>query len=99
MEIAGTDYYHYFLQEARTILEAAKENKTEFAEYFLSSGEGLDEIIVNRKFDNYVNEIQKDGFYAGNLEIAISSILFNLNITIYKLINESDSIYTHFTNI
>ena len=70
-----------------------------FIDFFLSPEEGLDDIIANRKFENYIEEIKKDGFYAGNIEIAIASILFNLNISVYELINETNTSYTHYTNI
>ena len=38
-------------------------------------------------------------FNHGNIEIAIASILFILNISLYELINETDTSYTHYTNI
>ena len=56
-------------------------------------------ILTNIKYDNYIEEIKKDKFFAGNIEIAISSLLFNLNISIYKLTDQQDNEYTHFTNI
>ena len=55
--------------------------------------------MVNIKYDNYIEEIKNDKFFAGNFEIAISSLLFDLNISIYKLEDESNNEYTHFTNI
>ena len=67
--------------------------------FFLPIEEGADEIIVNIKYDNYIEEIKQDKFFAGNIEIAISSILFNLNISIYKLTEQQDNEYIHFTNI
>ena len=66
---------------------------------FLPPEEGLDEIIANIRYDNYINEIQRDGFFAGNIEIGISCILFNLNISFYKLLNETDTVITHFMNV
>ncbi len=41
---------------------------------FLLPEEGLNEIITNVRYDNYINEIQKEGFYEGNMEIAIHFI-------------------------
>ena len=81
------------------IYNAAKNNKESFSPFFLPIEEGADEIIVNLKYDNYIEEITQDKFFAGNIEIAISSILFNLNISIYKLTEQQDNEYIHFTNI
>ena len=81
------------------IYEAAKKNIKTFIPLFITSEEEQDDIIVNRKFENYIEEIEKDGLFACNLEIAISSILFNLNISIYKIINELDISYNHYTNV
>lgn len=39
------------------------------------------------KYENYIREIQTEGFYAGNLELDIAYILFKLNISVYKLDN------------
>ena len=80
-------------------LWSSKNNKTLFTAFFLPPEEGLDDIIVNRKYDNYIEEIKQDGFYAGNIELAITYILFNLNISVYRLLNDQDTIYTHYTNI
>ena len=89
MEIIGTEYSAFYTGNENNyeifrhlIYEAAKKNIETFIPFFLLSEEGLDDIIVNRKFENYTEEIKKDGFFAGNLKIEISSILFNLNISI-----------------
>ena len=46
------------------------------------------------KIDNYIEEIKNDKFYAGNIELAVSSILFNLNISLYIEDNSTDTFYT-----
>jgi hypothetical protein len=51
------------------------------------------------KYDNYIEEIKNDKFYAGNIEISVSSILFNINISFYKLEREEDDYYTHYNNV
>ena len=51
------------------------------------------------KIENYIEEIKNDQFFAGNIELAASSILFNLNISLY--INENarrDSMFYTFVS-
>ena len=81
------------------IYDAAKNNKESFTPFFLPMEEGTDEILDNIKYDNYIEEIKKDKYFAGNIEIAISIPLFNLNIRIYNLTDQQDNEYTHYTNI
>ena len=51
------------------------------------------------KRENYIEKIKNDQFFAGNIELAVSSILFNLNISLYINENEEDNYYTHYMNI
>ena len=51
------------------------------------------------KIENYIEEIKKDKFYADNIELAVYSILFNLNISLYIDENSADTFYTHYMNI
>lgn len=37
------------------------------------------------KYENYIELIKNEGFFAGNIEMGTASILFNLNISFYKL--------------
>ena len=89
-------YYKTFRQ---IIFESAKNNKELLAPFFLNSEEGVDNVIINIKLEHYIDKIREDSFYAGNIELAISSIIFNLNISIYTSENDEDTVYKHFTNI
>lgn len=51
------------------------------------------------KYDNYIEKIKKDGFHAGNSQITLANIIFKLNISLYKLSDEKENEYKHFTNI
>jgi len=51
------------------------------------------------KIENYIEEIKNDKFYESNIELAVSSILFNLNLSLYIDENSTDTFYTHYTNI
>ena len=51
------------------------------------------------KIENYIEEIKNDKFYSVNIELAVSSILFNLNISLYIDENSADTFYIHYTNI
>ena len=51
------------------------------------------------KIENYIEEIKNDQFFAGNIELAASSILFNLNISLYINENAGNNFYTHYMNI
>ena len=93
------EHYKIFLQ---LIYEAIKLNKENCVPFFLNNGEDIDDIIVNMKFDNYIEEIKKDKFYAGAIELSVSSILFNINISFYILenkANKANKFYTHYTNV
>ena len=81
------------------IYESAKRNKSEFASFFHDDESQIDEVLENMKYDNYIETIKKDGFYARNLEIALSSIIFKLNISLYIETDENKNEYKHFTNI
>ena len=43
------------------------------------------------KIENYIEEIKNDQFFADNIELAISSILFNLNKSLYINGNLADN--------
>lgn len=79
------------------IYEAAKKNAIKILPFFIS-GE-VDEIIVNKKFDSYIEEIKCNGFLVGNIEMAIACIIFNLNIVIYRKEYNNDQYYNHNANI
>ena len=66
------------------VCDSAKEKSKDYIPFFKTSNEELDKIILSKKFDSYIEEIQNDGFFAGSIEIAIACIIFNLNISIYK---------------
>ena len=51
------------------------------------------------KLDYYIEKIKKNQFYAGDIELSLSAIIFNLNISIYKLESEESTQYKHYTNI
>ena len=81
------------------INEASKINKDKLVPFLIPPEEAKDDIIVNLKFEQYIEKIKEDTFYSGNIEISTSTILFDINVTIYKLLNENDDEYTFYTNI
>ena len=85
----------------KLIYQATKENKNNLFPFFLNnnSDSERDSIINNMKYENYIEQIKKDGFYAGNVEMGTASILLNLNISIYKLDENKPLHYVHFANI
>ena len=83
--------HHQIFREI--IYESAKTNKDNFIAFFSDDEYQTDEILVNMKYDNYLEEIKKDGFYAGNLELVIASIIFKLNICIYTPTEEIEKQY------
>ena len=89
--------HHQIFREI--IYESAKTNKDKFISFFSDDETQTDQILVNMKYDNYLEEIKNDGFYAGNLELALASIIFKLNICIYTPTEEIEKEYKHFTNI
>ena len=93
----GKQYNHKVFR--RLIYEATKNNKENLLLFFLEDCQETDDIIENMKIENYIEEIKKDKFYAGNIELAISSILFNFNISLYIDENSADTFYTHYMNI
>ena len=81
------------------IYESAKVNKEEFKLFFKDDESQIDEVLVNMKYDNYVEEIKRDGFYAGILELGLASIIFKLNISVYVITEQNTNVYKHYTNI
>ena len=51
------------------------------------------------KYDNYVEEIKRNRFYAVILEFGLESIIFKLNISVYISNEQNNNVYKHFTNI
>lgn len=56
-------------------------------------------MINNMKYENYIEQIQYNGFYADNVEMGTASILFNLNISIYKLEENKSLFCIYYTSI
>ena len=80
-------------------MKVQKVNKEEFKLFFKDDESQIDEVLVNMKYDNYVEEIERDGFYAGNLEFGLASIIFKLNISVYVTTEQNTNVYKHYTNI
>ena len=83
-----------FLESKYTLL--AKNNINELKDFFLS--EAADPVIVNTKLDGYINKIKEDKFFAGNIEIFLTTKIFNINIAIYEreYNKENFKLYSHF---
>ena len=78
-------YYQFFREQ---IYNAAKENLKDLKEFFISDEK--DEIIGNNKIEGYVNKIKDNYFFAGNIEIYITTKIFNLNIVVYERSNTNE---------
>lgn len=57
-------------------------------EFFISDEK--DELIGNNKIEGYVNKIKDNYFFAGNIEIYITTKIFNLNIAVYQRSNTNE---------
>ena len=79
------------------IYNYAKNNKEEIKHFFLE--DSVDDVIVNTKIDNYIEEIKKNKFYGETIELGIFANLNNNNISVYTINQDDDNEYTHFTNI
>ena len=75
---------------------SAKARKEELKEFFVE--EENDPILVNNELEAYINHINEDKFFAGNIEIYIAATLLNINIGIYERdnINENFRQYSVF---
>ena len=53
-------------------------------------------MIIIQKITDYINDIKKDTFYAGDLEISNSTKIFKINIAIYIIENIDNDKYYKF---
>ena len=84
--IFSTQDYH---KEIRlNIYEYAKINKDKFKDIILSE--------ENLTSEEYIEKIQSEGRYAGDLEIAICSIVYSINIYIYNYTSKGYYFYTKY---
>ena len=51
------------------------------------------------KIDVYIENIKKDNFYGGIIEISIFAKLQNINISVYTIDTNNPNFYIHFMNI
>jgi len=58
-----------------------------------------DDVIINSKIDIYIENIKKDNFYGGIIEISIFAKLQNINISVYTIDTNNPNFYIHFMNI
>ena len=66
---------------------AAKNNIESLKEFFVEDEE--DQILVNNKIEGYIEKINENMFFAGNVEINLAAKIFSIIIAIYEIINNN----------
>ena len=77
-----------YAQYKKEVYEYCKSNKEDLREFFVQDPlNNKDEVLENNDFDEYIEQISKNYFYSGNIEILISSQLYNLHIKLFIIEN------------
>ena len=83
-------YFNFFREQ---IYFSAKDNINLIKEFFINNEN--DEILCDNKLKGYINKIKDNKFFAGNIEIYLTTKIFDINIALYKY----DSSINEFTQI
>ena len=83
-------YFNFFREQ---IYFSAKDNINLLKEFFINDKN--DEILCDNKLKGYINKIKDNKFFAGNIEIYLTTKIFDINIALYKY----DSSINEFTQI
>ena len=83
-------YFNFFREQ---IYFSAKDNINLLKEFFINDKN--DEILCDNKLKGYINKIKDNKFFAGNIEIYLTTKIFDINIALYKY----DSSINEFTRI
>ena len=51
--------------------------------------------MINIKINNYVEKTKENYIFGGIIEISIFTYLYDVNISVYRLVNEQDKFYAH----
>ena len=83
-------YFNFFTEQ---IYLSAKDNINLLKEFFINDEN--DGTLYNNKIEGYINKIKDNQFFAGNIEIYLTTKIFNINIAVYQF----DSSINEFTQI
>ena len=66
-------------------------------EFFINSN--IDEVLGSLELNAYIENIKKDGEYAGIIELSIASKIFSINIYVYIEKNNDNEFYELYEKI
>ena len=66
-------------------------------EFFINSN--IDEVLGSLELNAYIENIKKDGEYAGIIELSIASKIFSINIYVYIDKNNDNEFYELYEKI
>ena len=85
------------MQIRMEIYKEALSQKETIKAFFLE--DSPDEILTNIKVDNYKDKIKNSSFEGRIIEIGLFINIYNINISVYKILDINDNFYTFMTNI
>ena len=86
-----------YKQYRKEVSEFCKDNKEELRKFFVQDVFNKnDKVLENYTFDDYIENISKDYFYSGIIELLVSSQIYRINISIYVIEN---NIYYYYKRI
>ena len=73
------------------VSEYAKNHREIFINFFVN--DNINEILGSIELNNYIDNISKDGEYAGIIEMSITTKIFNFNIYVHEEDNNNNNYY------
>ena len=79
------------------ISQYADANREQFKEFFIN--DNIDEVLCSLELNTHIDNIKRDGEYAGIIELSIASKIFGFNIYVYIENINNDEYYELYEKI